>query len=77
MAKHNNVKDLCVDIANAIRAKKGTVDLINPQDFSAEIALINRGGKVWTGHADAEGLMGYEEEEAKRMEEEMNNLNNE
>jgi hypothetical protein len=44
MAKHNNVKDLCIDIANAIRAKKGTVDLINPQDFAKEIASIEGGG---------------------------------
>lgn len=44
MAKTDNVKDLMVDIADAIRAKKGTSDLINPQDFSSEIASIETGG---------------------------------
>lgn len=44
MAKNNNLKDLLVDVADAIRAKKGTTDLINPQDFSTEIASIEVGG---------------------------------
>lgn len=44
MAKTDNVRDLMVDIADAIRAKKGTSDLINPQDFSKEIASIEGGG---------------------------------
>ena len=44
MAKNDNVKDFCKDIADAIRAKKGTSDLINPQDFSAEIKSISGGG---------------------------------
>lgn len=46
MAKENNLKDFLTDIANAIRSKKGTTDLINPQDFSAEIASIETGGSV-------------------------------
>lgn len=37
MAKYNNLKDFLVDLADAIRTKKGTSDLINPQDFSMEI----------------------------------------
>lgn len=46
MAKSNNLTDFLTDVANAIRAKKGTTDLINPQDFSAEIASIETGGSV-------------------------------
>ena len=44
MAKNDNLKDFLTDVANAIREKKGTTDLINPQDFSAEIASIQSGG---------------------------------
>lgn len=44
MAKNDNVKDFCKDIADAIREKKGTSELINPQDFSAEIKSISGGG---------------------------------
>lgn len=44
MAKENNLKDFLTDVADAIREKKGTTDLINPQDFSAEIASIETGG---------------------------------
>ena len=40
MAKNDNLKDFLTDVADAIRAKKGTEDKINPQDFSAEIASI-------------------------------------
>ena len=32
------------EVADAIRAKKGTSDLINPQDFSKEIASIEGSG---------------------------------
>lgn len=38
MAKNDNLNDFLADVANSIRAKKGTTELINPQDFSAEIA---------------------------------------
>ena len=41
MAKNNNLQDFLIDVANAIRNKKGTTALINPQDFSAEIASIS------------------------------------
>ena len=41
---NNILKDHLKDVADAIRAKKGTTDLINPQDFSKEIASIEGGG---------------------------------
>ena len=44
MAKNNNLTDFLTDVANAIRAKKGTTAKINPQDFSSEIASISTGG---------------------------------
>lgn len=65
MAKNDNLQDLMLDIASAIREKKGTTDPINPQNFSSEILSIETGGggggdtpsrPAWTGHADAEGL---------------------
>ena len=57
MAKDNNLTDFLADVADAIREKKGTTELINPQDFASEIASIESGGgNGWTGHADAEGL---------------------
>lgn len=37
------------DVADAIRAKKGTSELINPQDFSKEIASIEGGGSGENG----------------------------
>lgn len=43
MAKDNNLTDFLTDLANTIRAKKGTSDLINPQDFSSEIQNIETG----------------------------------
>lgn len=46
MAKNNNLTDFLTDVANAIRAKKGTTEKINPQDFSSEIASIKSGGGV-------------------------------
>lgn len=46
MAKNDNLKDFLTDVANAIRNKKGVTALINPQDFSSEIASIESGGGV-------------------------------
>ena len=40
----NNLKDHLKEVADAIRAKKGTTDLINPQDFTTEIEGISGGG---------------------------------
>lgn len=63
MAKNDNLKDFITDIADAIRQKKGSTELINPQDFSNEIINIqsSTGGSspsrpTYTGHADVEGL---------------------
>jgi hypothetical protein len=44
MAKNDNLTDFLTDVADAIRAKKGTAAKINPQDFSSEIASISTGG---------------------------------
>lgn len=44
MAKNDNLKDFLIDVANAIREKKGTIDKINPQDFSDEIKNISSSG---------------------------------
>lgn len=43
MAKNDNLTDFLTDVANAIREKKGTTDLINPQNFSEEILGIEIG----------------------------------
>lgn len=44
MAKNDNLIDLMVDVADAIRAKEGSSELINPQDFSTRIANLSGGG---------------------------------
>ena len=44
MAKDNNLGDFLTEIANAIRAKKGTSESINAQEFANEIASIEGGG---------------------------------
>lgn len=41
MSKADNLKDFLTDVADAIRLKKGSTDLINPQDFSSEIASLS------------------------------------
>ena len=40
MAKNNNLKDFVTGVAGAIREKKGTTELINPQDFESKIDSI-------------------------------------
>lgn len=40
MSKQNNLTDFLTGVADAIRAKKGTTALINPQNFESEIASI-------------------------------------
>ena len=37
MANTDYLKNFLTDVANAIREKKGSAGLINPQDFSNEI----------------------------------------
>ena len=44
MSKQNNLTDFLTGVADAIRAKKGTTALINPQNFESEIASISGGG---------------------------------
>lgn len=65
MGKNNNLHDFLVDVADAIREKKGTSEPINPQEFSNEIRTIASGGNGWTGHADVEGLkaIGWDDED--------------
>lgn len=46
MAKNDNLKDFLTDVADAIREKKGTEDLINPQNFADEIRNLPNGGEV-------------------------------
>lgn len=43
MGKNNNLHDFLVDVADAIREKKGTSEPINPQEFSNEIKGIESG----------------------------------
>ena len=38
MSKVNNLNDFLTDLANAIRAKKGTSGTISAQNFATEIA---------------------------------------
>ena len=44
MSKTDNLKDFLTDVADAIRSKKGSTELINPQDFSTEIASLSGSG---------------------------------
>lgn len=44
MSKANNLQDFLIGVADAIRAKKGTEALIDPQDFDTEIANLPSGG---------------------------------
>lgn len=46
MSKANNLKDFLIDVADAIRLKKGSTALINPQDFSSEIASLPSGLEI-------------------------------
>ena len=41
MAKNNNLTDFLTDIANVIRDRTGTNELVNPQDFSSKIQQFN------------------------------------
>ena len=46
MAKNDNLTDYLIDLADGIRAKKGTTEPINPQDFRKEIESISGGGSA-------------------------------
>lgn len=63
MSKENNLTDFLMDVADAIREKKGTAEKINPQNFSDEIKGIKT--SMWTGHVDVEGLkaIGWDDED--------------
>ena len=80
MAKNDNLSDFLLDIADAIREKKGSSEPINAQDFSSEIASIEtKSGGSWTGHADAEGLkaIGWTDEDITYYQENGVNWNEE
>lgn len=57
MAKNDNLTDFLTDVADAIRAKKGTTDKINPQDFANEIASIQGNVNGYTPDDIASGLV--------------------
>lgn len=57
MAKNDNLTDFLADVADAIRAKKGTTGKINPQDFADEIASIQGGAYGYTPNDIASGLV--------------------
>ena len=65
MAKNDNLTDFLTDVADAIRAKKGTTDKINPQDFANEIASIETSGEIVSkapndvNFFDHEGIIHY------------------
>lgn len=54
MAKTDNLHDFLKDLANTIRAKKGTSAPINPQNFSFEISTIDTSGGAGTLPTSAE-----------------------
>lgn len=57
MAKNNNLGDFLKDIADTIRAKKGTTGTINPQNFSSEIESIQTGTDTSDATATASDLL--------------------
>ena len=73
------------NIANAIRSKTNTNDLILPEDFANKITSIGTGGSVtpsrpsWSGHADVEGLkaIGWTDEDIAYYQENGVNWNEE
>ena len=54
MAKNDNLTDYLIDLADGIRAKKGTTEPINPQDFRKEIESISGGGNGGSVEGDWE-----------------------
>ena len=57
MAKNNNLKDFLLDLANAIRRKKGTTAKINPQNFSSEVESIQTGVDTSDATAGASDIL--------------------
>ena len=57
MAKNDNLTDYLTDLADGIRAKKGTTDPINPQDFRKEIESISGGGNGGEESEDLDNLI--------------------
>ena len=55
MSKENNLHDFLVDIADAIREKKGTTEPINAQNLSEEIRGIESGNTFYEVTMDANG----------------------
>lgn len=53
MAKNNNLQDFLTDVANSIRTKTGTTELINAQDFSDKILSISGGENTLKNLLDA------------------------
>ena len=53
MAKTDNLGDFLKDVADSIRTKTGTTELINAQDFSAKILSISSGGNTLKNLLDA------------------------
>lgn len=58
MAKNDNLTDFLTDVADAIRAKKGTTGKINPQNFSKEIEAF----EIGSGGGDNPIIVTSEEE---------------
>lgn len=57
MAKNNNLTDFLLDLANAIRRKKGTTAKINPQNFSDEVESIQTGSDTSDATATANDIL--------------------
>ena len=70
MAKTDNLKDYLIDLADGIRAKKGTTEPINPQDFRKEIESISGGGGGGGGdwhYFDVSGLAVVQKSQALQI----------
>lgn len=59
MAKTDNLTDYLIDLADGIRAKKGTTEPINPQDFRKEIESISGGGEFSPEYYLFDGAKAY------------------
>ena len=69
MARTDTLGNFLIDVADAIRNKKGTTDTIVASNFDTEIESIETSGgttePIFTGHYDTEGLrqIGWTDEE--------------